>query len=242
MNENKPSKYIKKIILEILNHSRCWFHQWQVHCIEKSNIARFNPRAVAYAFLRQYNGETFVKAQKITVRYNDQKICLCVRDLIYGKIDNNSNRISDSMVEFIYRIGMFTEIRWPATIVNQKNEVESKNDKKQLSTLNTIQSFQDEISTPMNLSNIHIDVDKTPNVSTSIVPCTSCNDRDDNQILSVTENVTSSLCQDCRIHRPVSSPQNLITGNDTNLPSNHVIDDENHCRSSIFIYINRIKS
>jgi len=42
-----------------------WFHQWRAQHIEKFNIARFNAREAAYAFLRQYDGENFVKAQKV---------------------------------------------------------------------------------------------------------------------------------------------------------------------------------
>ncbi|CAF4866432.1 unnamed protein product [Rotaria sp. Silwood1] len=82
MDESEPSKYIEKIILEILDRQRFSFHQWQIRRIKKFNIAKFNASEAAYAFLKQYNGETFVKAQKIIVRYNNQEIRLCVRDLI----------------------------------------------------------------------------------------------------------------------------------------------------------------
>ncbi|CAF2640540.1 unnamed protein product [Rotaria sp. Silwood2] len=72
----------------------------------------------------------------------------------------------------------------------------------------------------MNQSNINIDsdyssidVNKTAKTSTLIMPCTSFNDQDNNKLLSMAsaaKNVTSSLCQDCRVHRPVFSPQKLI--------------------------------
>jgi len=83
MDRNEPSKYIEKIVLEILDRlvllkrffcckknksyfrPWCWFYQWRDRKIEKFNIARFNARQAAYAFLRQYNGESFVKAQKV---------------------------------------------------------------------------------------------------------------------------------------------------------------------------------
>lgn len=38
---------------------------------KKFNIVRFNAREAAYAFLRQYDGETFIKAQKVK-----NEICL----------------------------------------------------------------------------------------------------------------------------------------------------------------------
>ncbi|CAF5028096.1 unnamed protein product [Rotaria sp. Silwood1] len=253
MDESEPSKYIEKIILEILDRQRFSFHQWQIRRIKKFNIAKFNASEAAYAFLKQYNGETFVKAQKIIVRYNNQEIRLCVRDLIYGKFDENSNKISDSIVEFIYRKRMFTEIKWPTTIINQMNRVESENDKNELTRLHSIPSFSGKVSIPINQRIIHIngdysliDADKRDNVSTSIDRYMSCNDQDNNQLLSMssgTENVTSSLYHDCQVHQPPSSPQRFIAYDDRSLPSSsHTMDDESHCRSSIFIYIDQIKS
>lgn len=83
MDENQLSKYIKKIVLEILDRfilfmtflcqrkndfffsSYCSFGQ-QLFChVEKFNISSFDVRQAAYAFLTQYNGETFVKGQKV---------------------------------------------------------------------------------------------------------------------------------------------------------------------------------
>ncbi|CAF1069611.1 unnamed protein product [Rotaria sp. Silwood1] len=230
MDESEPSKYIEKIILEILDRRRFYFHQWQIRRIKKFNIARFNASEAAYAFLKQYNGETFVKAQKIIVRYNNQEIRLCVRDLICA------------------------EIKWPTTISNQMNRLELENDKNELTRLHSIPSFSGKVIIPMNNQRIiHIngdysliDADKRDNVSTSIDRYMSCNDQDNNQLLSMssgTENVPSSLYHDCRVHQPPSSPQRFIAYDDRSLPSSsHTMDDESHCRSSIFIYIDQIKS
>jgi hypothetical protein len=41
------------------------FHQCRASRVEKFNIARFNAREAAYAFLRQYDGENLIKAQKV---------------------------------------------------------------------------------------------------------------------------------------------------------------------------------
>ncbi len=83
MGENEPSKYIEKIVLEILDRlvlfkrfcvckesksyfrHRYWFRRRRNRKIEKFNIARFNAREAAYAFLRKYNGQPFVKTQKV---------------------------------------------------------------------------------------------------------------------------------------------------------------------------------
>ncbi|CAF4389486.1 unnamed protein product [Rotaria sp. Silwood2] len=147
---------------------------------------------------------------------------------------------------------MFTEIKWPATIVNQRNRVGSENDKNKLTTSDIIPSFQSELSKPTNKKNTHIngnysliDTNKTANVSSSIVPSISCNDQDNHQLLSgnaMTENLTSSLYQDCPVHRLISSRQRFIAHDDRSLSSSCAMDDESHCRSSIFIYINRNKT
>lgn len=82
MDENEPSKYIAKIVLEILDRlvlfdtfytyncksysrPRLCFYQRQVHRREKFNIEKFNPKEAACTFLKQHNGETFVRAQKV---------------------------------------------------------------------------------------------------------------------------------------------------------------------------------
>ena len=44
---------------------RFWFHQWRARRTEKFNIGKFNTREAAYAFLRQYGGEGFIKSQRV---------------------------------------------------------------------------------------------------------------------------------------------------------------------------------
>jgi hypothetical protein len=119
-----PLKYIETIVLEIVDRSRFWRDQRK----KKFNIARFNVREAAYAFLRQYNGEAFIKAQKIKVWYNNQELHLCVRDLIYGK----NSRIANTSVGFIYRKWMFSEIKWPVITINQINRVRGASDDEKL--------------------------------------------------------------------------------------------------------------
>lgn len=53
------------MIYESYFRPRFFFHQWRARKIEKFNITQFNPKEAAYAFLRQYDGEPFVKAQKV---------------------------------------------------------------------------------------------------------------------------------------------------------------------------------
>jgi hypothetical protein len=75
-----PLKYIETIVLEIVDrfvegeveNGREWevvffcrSRFWRDQRKKKFNIARFNVREAAYAFLRQYNGEAFIKAQKV---------------------------------------------------------------------------------------------------------------------------------------------------------------------------------
>jgi hypothetical protein len=44
---------------------RFWFHQWRVCRVEKFNIGGFNAREATYAFLKEYDGEPFIKSQKV---------------------------------------------------------------------------------------------------------------------------------------------------------------------------------
>ncbi|CAF1513995.1 unnamed protein product [Rotaria magnacalcarata] len=252
MDGTEPSKFIEKIVLEILNRPRFWMHQWHLCRIEKFNIASFNARQAAYTFLTQYNGEKFVKAQKTTILYNNEEIHLCVRNLIYGIIDNNSNRISDTVVEFIYRRGIFSEITWPATVIKQVDDKQLENHKNERSKLNTIKPNESKIITPMHLSNIHmnsdyspIDVERTVDAINSSIPWKSYKNLDDDQFLSVIsteENVTSPLDQNSQDRHSASALERLLISDDRTLQSGHAIDDENHFRSSIHIHINQIKS
>jgi hypothetical protein len=55
--------YIKKV--RVIFRRRFWFHQWRVCHREKFNIGRFNVKEATYAFLREYDEEPFIKAQKV---------------------------------------------------------------------------------------------------------------------------------------------------------------------------------
>ena len=44
---------------------RFWFHQWRACRIQKFNIGGFNAKEATYAFLREYDGEPFIKSQKV---------------------------------------------------------------------------------------------------------------------------------------------------------------------------------
>ncbi|CAF4101000.1 unnamed protein product [Rotaria socialis] len=256
MDGTEPSKFIEKIVLEILNRPRFWMHQRHLRRIEEFNIASFNARQAAYTFLTQYNGEKFVKAQKANILYNNEEIHLCVHNLIYGIIDNNSDRISDTMVEFIYRRGIFSEITWPATVVKQVDDKQMENheNERKQSKLNTIKPDEAKIITPMHMSNIHmdndyspIDVEKTVDVINSNIPWKSYHNLDDDDdqfssVLSTKENVGSPLDENSQDRHSTSALKRLIISDDRTLHSSHAIDDENHFRSSIHIHINQIKS
>lgn len=51
--------------VEIVFSSLFWFYPWRDWKKKKLNCRRFNPREAAYAFLRQYNQENFVRGQKV---------------------------------------------------------------------------------------------------------------------------------------------------------------------------------
>ncbi|CAF1206362.1 unnamed protein product [Adineta steineri] len=194
MDENQPFKYIEKIVLEILNRPRFWFHQWRVRRIEKFYIEKFNAKEAAYAFLKQYDGKAFVKAQKFTVRYNNQELRLCVRDIVYGKIAENSKRISNSMVEFVYRRILFSEIKWPAVTINRMCRVRWANDN------NEIVNLPDNHNLSFNEDNERI------------VPCILCNNSNDDQSLSIDSaymNDMNLLCENCRARLSVSNLEKL---------------------------------
>ncbi|CAF4452055.1 unnamed protein product, partial [Adineta steineri] len=70
-----------------------------------------------------------------TIRYNNQELRLCVRDIVYGKIAENSKRISNSMVEFVYRRILFSEIKWPAVTINRICRVRWANDNNEIVNL-----------------------------------------------------------------------------------------------------------
>ena len=47
-----------------------WFYPWRDWKKKKLNCRRFNPQEAAYAFLRQYNQENFVRGQKVITEHS----------------------------------------------------------------------------------------------------------------------------------------------------------------------------
>ncbi|CAF1657966.1 unnamed protein product [Adineta ricciae] len=236
MDGNEPSlKYIEKIVLEIYDRGHYGFDSCRrTRRLKKFNVTRFNAKEAAYAFLRQYDGESFVKAQRIKVWHNNQELHLCVRDLIYG----NKKKMSNSMVEFVYRKGIFSEIKWPVTTAYRTNRVRWAQDQNIPPT--TVKSAK--------LPKIHVNGMYSPINSDEMsendvrkVPCTACSnltDDDDDQSLSVNsieENALQPLCTDCRVGRSVAGLDRLIHER-----THSVNNEESHFRTSIYVHVNPI--
>ncbi|UJR20338.1 hypothetical protein I4U23_023469 [Adineta vaga] len=243
MEENKPLlKYIEKIVLEVYDRSSIGFPSCRSRRRKKFSIAKFNAKEAAYAFLREYDGEAFVKAQKIKIWHNNQELHLRVRDLIYGNVNQTSSEISNSTVVFIYRKIIFSEIKWPVMTAYRTNRVRWAHDQYESPIMNKAIKLPE---IRINDEDSAIIFDKTLERGVRMVPCTSCMHltEDDDQSISINsieENSQRPCCRDCRIHRSVSGLERLISVNDERTTVEHVNDDENHFQSSIYIHVNRI--